>query len=142
MREELEQQLFTKYPGLFRDRHGDTQQTRMVDGVGCGDGWYDLLDKLCADITAQPNSEDVAIFQIKEKFGGLRFYVGAASSAVHDLISAAEAQAYKVCEVCGSADDVKACGPRWLKSLCPACRKVRIAEVEAHHQRQQQGTST
>lgn len=40
-------------------------------------GWYAIVDKLCTDIEAAlgpERSEKIAVRQIKEKFGALRFY--------------------------------------------------------------------
>lgn len=79
MKDELEQKLVQKYPGIFRDYHGDMRQTCMTWGFECGDGWFNLIDKLCSDITKiceknkKKNIEVIAV-QVKEKFGGLRFY--------------------------------------------------------------------
>jgi hypothetical protein len=40
--------------------------------------------------------------QVKEKFGGLRFYVQGATTKHYDYISFAESMSYRTCEVCGS----------------------------------------
>ena len=39
--------------------------------------------------------------QVKEKFGGLRFYISAAPQEVHNMIHKAEAESYTICEHCG-----------------------------------------
>ena len=48
-------------------------------GIECGDGWFGLIETLCK--LARSNWENDAILtevaQIKEKYGGLRFYYGA-----------------------------------------------------------------
>jgi hypothetical protein len=53
MRDELEIKLVEKYPEIFRDYHGDIQQSAMPWGFSHGDGWYHIIDDLCATITAQ-----------------------------------------------------------------------------------------
>lgn len=50
MRTELDQELCEKYPLIFADRHKPMTETCMCWGFDCGDGWFDLLDKLCANI--------------------------------------------------------------------------------------------
>jgi len=40
--------------------------------------------------------------QVKEKFGGLRFYVQAATDEHYNYIHFAESMSYKTCEVCGA----------------------------------------
>jgi hypothetical protein len=76
MREELELQLVKKYPTMFKDYRGDMRQTCMAWGFECGNGWYDLIDKMCADVTKLlgNSGQEVIAEQVKEKFGGLRFY--------------------------------------------------------------------
>jgi hypothetical protein len=48
MNKELDKQLCESYPEIFRDRHGDMRSTAMCWGFDCGDGWYNILDKMCA----------------------------------------------------------------------------------------------
>ena len=54
--------------------------------------------------------------QIKEKFGGLRFYVQAATSKHYDYISFAESMSYRTCEQCGAPGKRYSMG--WHKTLC------------------------
>jgi len=42
--------------------------------VSCGEGWWPIIAKLDRDIAAL--APDYEIHQVKEKFGGLRYYVG------------------------------------------------------------------
>lgn len=50
MREELDKKLCEKYPEIFRDRNGDMSKTCMVWGFEHGDGWYNIIDSMCARI--------------------------------------------------------------------------------------------
>jgi hypothetical protein len=50
MRKELDEKLCAEYPLIFRDRHGDMSQTCMVWGFDCDDGWYNIIDAMCANI--------------------------------------------------------------------------------------------
>ena len=50
MRKELQKQLFTKYPGIFRQAHLSHQESCMARLFECGDGWYSLIDTLCSTI--------------------------------------------------------------------------------------------
>lgn len=47
MSPELDKKLCEKYPKLFTNRRGSIHETCMAWGFECGDGWFDLLDKLC-----------------------------------------------------------------------------------------------
>ena len=50
MREELDKLLVEKFPKLFRDRYAPMTETCMCWGFCCGDGWFGILDTLCANI--------------------------------------------------------------------------------------------
>lgn len=54
--------------------------------------------------------------QVKEKFGGLRFYVNRASEKHYNYISFAENMSYCICEVCGSPGKLYTQG--WHTTLC------------------------
>jgi hypothetical protein len=77
-----------------------------------GDGWASLVQPLI-DLCER---EGVAIAQIKEKFGALRFYVDGASPEVYAQIEAAETASRTICEVCGAAGRMRD-GP-WIRTLC------------------------
>lgn len=82
-------------------------------GIECGDGWKHLIQPLIE----QCKKEGATIVQIKEKFGGLRFYVSNASLGLCQKINDAEHRSYNICEVCGEPG--KKYSPRgWIKTLC------------------------
>jgi hypothetical protein len=58
MTPELEAKLKEKYPTFFRDLYGDPTKTCMSWGIEAGDGWYDLIVKLCDDIVAAKPPEN------------------------------------------------------------------------------------
>jgi len=114
----LDEKLVSKYPMLFKDRHGNMMKTAMCWGFECGDGWYDLLDKLCQCITEHAISHglDVTATQVKEKYGTLRFYVGSADDAIYDMIDKAEILSAYTCEVCGKPGEMGGTG--WYSVRC------------------------
>ena len=54
--------------------------------------------------------------QVKEKFGGLRFYVHAATDTHYNYISFAESMSYRTCEECGAPGKTYTDG--WHTTLC------------------------
>jgi hypothetical protein len=56
--------------------------------------------------------------QVKEKFGGLRFYVTGTSDKNWALIRTAEQKSYGVCEVTGSEVEVGTWNSGWVITLC------------------------
>ena len=54
--------------------------------------------------------------QVKEKFGGLRFYVNGATDKHYNYINFAESMSYRTCEVCGGVGKTYTDG--WHRTLC------------------------
>jgi hypothetical protein len=59
------------------------------------------------------------VSQVKEKFGGLRFYMTFQTDRMDELIEIAEEESYTLCEECGKPG--KPIG-MWIRTLCPKCR--------------------
>lgn len=56
------------------------------------------------------------VIQVKEKFGGLRFYVHGATDEQYAMIQFAESMSYRTCEVCG--DRGRGNGGGWITVRC------------------------
>jgi hypothetical protein len=103
MKTELQNKLFDKYPKIFAQKDL---------GIDTGDGWYDILDTLCGQIQnhlkhnlrkdQDPTGVNVEAVQVKQKFGGLRFYYNGGDEFIQGLTSMAEAISNRTCEECGS----------------------------------------
>jgi hypothetical protein len=100
----------------------ETILRRIPDGWGrwisCGAGWYPIIVELDQSIaTIYPEYE---VQQVKEKFGGLRYYCDHDGvDEVAKLIGAAELRAAKTCEDCGALGRLLDKG--WLRTLCGSC---------------------
>lgn len=82
-----------------------------------GPGWYGLLKTLIESAVNSGWNKEVC--QVKEKFGGLRFYINGASTEVHDIISKYESLSCVICEDCGSSGEQRSGG--WIRTLCNNC---------------------
>lgn len=109
----------------------------MCWGFAHGDGWYDIIDAACASIQNyidwKRSSDDFRLMsdeefnqnhqpvaaQVKEKFGGLRFYVDNCDDYVRGVISMAETMSLRVCETCGNAGKRRSDG--WVRTICDGC---------------------
>jgi len=124
MSPELEDQLVRKYPELFVGRNKPLTESLMAFGCECGDGWFVLLDQMCAciaqHVATSPPERSYQFVQIKEKYGGLRVYDLGHDDTIFGIISLAEAMSYRICELCGQAAHLTAAG-FWVRTLCPAC---------------------
>ena len=89
--------------------------------IECDRGWYPILAQLEKDLRAL--DPHFTVFQIKEKFGGLRFYYESKTQQglADALVSAAEAAAWVTCEACGAAGSLCIKEGYWLKTLCGGC---------------------
>lgn len=176
MKEELDKLLCEKYPKIFANRYGDMRETAMCWGFECGDGWFNIIDKLCANIQnhidwrersrqfaleyndalrkaldgdntdlikyyannkketewivkrvaqdiewkqfrkVEEEIPQVVASQVKEKFGGLRFYYDGGDDYISGLSSMAESMSYVTCERCGNPGKPNDEG--WIQTLC------------------------
>ena len=147
--------LIEEYPEFFKVEEratGDGPKMPFVlFGFECGNGWYTIIATLIKWIKFNVENNDypmIIVDQVKEKFGGLRFYyefepfdehewksyrkkdtdeekiewLAKASQKIDGAIDLAESLAYRTCEVCGSTDEVTTEGPRWIVTKCKKCR--------------------
>ena len=132
MNQGLDQKLCEKYPKIFAMRNGKPSETNMCWGFQCDDGWYDLIDSMCAMIqhhinwreqqhdydiqwNANPDNqprevmqpvEQVVATQVKEKFGGLRFYYRGGDEYIRGMVDFAEQFSCRICEVTGDRGEL------------------------------------
>lgn len=119
MNKENTVKLASDFPELYRDVGKHPRETAMCWGFECADGWFDLIYKLSSDITTYCKENNIpvpVVLQVKEKFAGLRYYVGAADEHIYQLIEDACGLSYKTCEICGLPG--KVVGQRWVSTRC------------------------
>ena len=132
MKAELQQQLYEKYPNIFRQKDLDKTVTAMCWGISCGDGWYDLIDTLCENIQNRiinvnrnkPEEEHLVCeaVQVKEKFGGLCFYTYGGDEYIDGLVSMAESMSYHICTECSKPSEKQDNNRGWIYTLCENCK--------------------
>ena len=124
MKQELDEYLCKVYPKIFANRHKDMTETAMCWGFECGDGWYNIINTLCANIQSHIDWKNknevlvpqVTVDQVKEKFGGLRFYYEGGDDVIDGMVRMAEGMSEVTCEVCGKPG--KSRGNGWIRTLC------------------------
>jgi hypothetical protein len=121
MRKELEQRIVERWPTWFRV-DGDVRETLMPFGFKHGDGWFDLLWRFCerlepvAAAAEEETGQSFQVLQVKEKFGGLRFYTNFSEDTISAIIDAAELESTQTCEVCGKPGTRR--GGGWIETRC------------------------
>ena len=108
-------------------------RTQLSDwGFEVNDGWFELIWKLCEDLDEMKKhlviipEDPFQVLQVKEKFGGLRFYTNGCSGDMFQRILKAEHDSFSICENCGKAGELRTGG--WVKTLCDECCDARDAE--------------
>lgn len=103
-------------------------------GFAVGAGWWPIIESLCANIQQYldwKNREaevvpQVVVEQIKEKFGGLRFYYQGGDDQISGMVRMAEAWAGHSCEDCGAPGTRRSGG--WVRTLCDTHEQAREAQ--------------
>jgi hypothetical protein len=101
--------------GLENGFYSDRDPIKDSGFFSVGVGWYPLIKDLITDLIEL--GWDKQICQVKEKFGGLRFYINAASDDVHKRIREATELSYETCETCGEKGELKKI-MGWYTTLC------------------------
>jgi hypothetical protein len=108
-------QMEERFPKMFSEPYG---------GFAVGEGWWPIIESLCSTIQGHINWKNktsevvpqVVVAQIKEKFGGLRFYYEGGDEQVRGMVYMAESWAAHACETCGAPGKSRSGG--WIKTLC------------------------
>lgn len=138
--DEFVKHLEGKFPEMFSKPYG---------GVCVGEGWWPIIEALCSQIDSytkwRNNTRDallkdnpykhkiphqveqVIVCQIKEKFGGLRFYYNGGDDCVDGMVRMAESWAARSCEVCGKPGKSRDGG--WIRTLCDEHEAERQAKL-------------
>lgn len=143
--EEFNEHLYKKFPLMFP---GPVE-------VSVGPGWRNIILELCDVIqsyikwrnsTREQLLEDnpynhpipdevsqVVVGQIKEKFGGLRFYFDGGDRYIQGAVRMAESWASQSCEECGAPGTRRPGG--WIQTLCDTHDAERKAQrnLDAAH---------
>lgn len=126
MSPEKDKHLCESFPDLYADRNKSMRETCMSFGFSVGNGWYELLYFLSADLTKMINKLPIEerkkykAFQVKEKYGSLRFYMTEYTPEMDDRIHVAELRSLRICERCGEKGNLVESN-NWYKVLCKKC---------------------
>ena len=121
--------MLEKFPLMFTGRWG---------GFDIGPGWWPIIESLCRNIQGHIDNRErtrevllknnphnfsipdavpqVVVVQIKEKFGGLRFYYNGGDDTISGMVRMAESWAGNTCETCGHPGEIRM--GRWIRTLC------------------------
>lgn len=139
----LEKYLIRKYPKIFVEMYGPANKTCMHSGIGCGNGWFHIIDLLCNKIQFLIEFENdmtrsksiyvslipqVVAKQIKEKFGTLHFYYEGGNEEIRNYVDMIEEMSSIICEECGMCNETVGTTTGWIRTLCPNCPKKHLKD--------------
>lgn len=101
--------------GLKNGFYNDEEPIIDCGFFSIGKGWYPLVKELIEDLINL--GWDREICQVKEKFGGLRFYINEGSDEIHERIGKAEKDSYTICEITGKPGELRN-DIGWYTTLC------------------------
>lgn len=94
-----------------------------TERLNVGPGWQDLITQLHLKLSEV--DPDYKIIQIKEKFGGLRYYCEFSGGLTFEQFEYAQAAVRKTeqeseetCEECGARGRTSRWGGNWYRTLC------------------------
>jgi hypothetical protein len=101
--------------GLENGMYSNKLKITSCDFFDVQVGWYPLIKNLIDELIKL--GWDKQVTQVKEKFGGLRFYINGGSDEIYNKISEAEKLSYETCELCGNKGELRT-KIRWFTTLC------------------------
>lgn len=116
MSPEVEEKLIADFPALLR--------REKLYSFQCDDGWEPLIRSLCEKLTMMVENlpekmrEDYYAEVIKQKFGGLRFYMSHQTPVMNEAIAEAEKKSFQTCETCGAPGKRRRKGHYWIYTSC------------------------
>ena len=120
-------QLIERYPSLYRLACASPVPSSPPfarEGFACGDGWFEIVDRLSAKLSADPN---LVVSQLKEKLGLLRVYFELSPLPPDEIeestdaaLAEAVAESRITCERCGKPGEHAQREGHWSVK-CEAC---------------------
>ena len=107
--------LLKDFPNLYKQYYLPMEQTCMCWGFDIKDGWFKLIYDLSLKLEQVSHTTEAT--QVKEKFGGLRFYYTGATEEGAKLINKAKKMSYHICEKCGKKGVLRE-DIGWVRTLC------------------------
>lgn len=135
---EWSEERYDEFVKMMEERH-PVMFSQSYGGFAIGEGWWHIIEELCGNIEHHlkwKNRDSVVVApvivdQIKEKFGGLRFYYRGGDDEISGMVRMAESWAADTCEQCGARGKRRDGG--WVQTLCDeheSERQARYAEMK------------
>lgn len=109
--------------GLVRAHRPEKGPISLRNEFNIGNGWLGILERLFETLIRL--GWDKSFINVKEKFGGLSFFIdNLPDNGLHFIVEA-ERESFKVCEVCGETGEQYKIN-NWVYTLCDEHRDEKL----------------
>ena len=131
--QEYNKALIVKYPFLlprnrWTDKVVDDYDFTWTELDAMPKGWRirfgeEMVEEISQELKKYNFEDGYRIIQVKEKWGGLRWYDGGVPlvSAIHDIVRKYENLSHKICIACGDLAVYRSKG--WISPWCKNCKE-------------------
>lgn len=137
-------ELYEKFPHLYRERTAPLESSHMAWGFGCENGWYKIIyemSKKIDKISSEGEHAPAISLVSRHEDGTLYVAVSNITPPVADIVTSATEQSRLTCEFCaytpaflrttkGPMEGHIACGRCLRKTAAPAKPKARKAKTK------------
>jgi len=119
--------IIKEFPNIFQLDKSKNHSINIY-GIECDSGWYDLIyncTKQISDYCYKNTIDNIYVLQIKEKLGGLRYYLSCSNELIEQIIYNTENLSITTCELCGNKGKICKLNGFLLKCLCKKCKNNR-----------------
>ena len=107
MRKQLEREIISTCPSLYKGVHLPPTKCYIHKGFECGNGWFEILketsleiEKLLKKMPKKERRSNYAMHVIS-KHGCLRIYMSNINQKIESILSSLVSKSLTVCESCG-----------------------------------------
>lgn len=119
MSPERETELGSRFPSYAR-------YAALGGAARCGDGWFDVLSALLAEVEAV--NPEAAVTEVKQKWGLLRVGVDGLGAGSFERLLRWERASGAACEVCGKPGVLRRASPH--QTRCDRHRGVQVPDPQ------------
>lgn len=131
MTPDLQNKLYEKYPKLFAQRKLPMTHTAMCWGIDCGDGWYNILNKLCGNIQSYVDQQrEYRARELRHQRAIKRAVNGDKTALVKFHMYHGQITSYTHKAVEADIADAMVGKERYIRGLTPQVPKIQAVQVK------------
>lgn len=125
-------ELVIKYPWLKPDTEDWDETWTKLDAMP--KGWREAFGEMICEEIAPYAPEDYDIFDVKEKYGMLRWYDYGGNEKIDQIIKEYEKVSAHVCVGCGCPDVPQTVHNFWIEPICRDCYNKYVNSTKSYEE--------